>query len=241
MAVLRPLQGRARELPGGRGDRARRAVRPREARRSVAQGAPVARALHRAGRLRGDAAEGMVPPRAGAARCACGTACLIKCKERREGRTGEVVELRCTWDPESRGGAPADGRKVKGTLHWVSATRTPPGRGAALRPPLLGGEPARRTRTSTYKTHLNPKSLETLGGVPRRAEPREREAARPRPVRAARLLLRRPRLDPAPSSSSTGRFRSGTRGRRRRGRRTTRGREASSGRRRWRRKAWGVP
>ena len=34
---------------------------------------------------------------------------------------GAVVELRCTWDPESRGGRSPDGRKVKGTLHWVSA------------------------------------------------------------------------------------------------------------------------
>jgi glutaminyl-tRNA synthetase len=32
-----------------------------------------------------------------------------------------VIELRCTWDPDSRGGTPKDGRKVKGTLHWVSA------------------------------------------------------------------------------------------------------------------------
>ena len=34
---------------------------------------------------------------------------------------GEVVELRCTWDPASRGGDAPDGRKVKGTLHWVGA------------------------------------------------------------------------------------------------------------------------
>ena len=34
---------------------------------------------------------------------------------------GEVVELRCTYDPESRGGRTEDGRKVKGTIHWVSA------------------------------------------------------------------------------------------------------------------------
>jgi glutaminyl-tRNA synthetase len=34
---------------------------------------------------------------------------------------GKVVELRCEWDADSRGGTPKDGRKVKGTLHWVSA------------------------------------------------------------------------------------------------------------------------
>lgn len=36
-------------------------------------------------------------------------------------RTGEVVELHCTYDPETRGGTSDDGRKVRGTLHWVSA------------------------------------------------------------------------------------------------------------------------
>jgi glutaminyl-tRNA synthetase len=49
-------------------------------------------------------------------------ACLITCTEViKDPASGEVVELRCTWDPDSLGGAPADGRKVRGTLHWVSA------------------------------------------------------------------------------------------------------------------------
>jgi len=49
-------------------------------------------------------------------------ACLITCVDViKDSNSGEVIELRCTWDPESLGGAPADGRKVRGTLHWVSA------------------------------------------------------------------------------------------------------------------------
>jgi glutaminyl-tRNA synthetase len=48
-------------------------------------------------------------------------ACLVTCQEVIEDERGEVVELRCTWDPESRGGKSPDGRKVRGTLHWVSA------------------------------------------------------------------------------------------------------------------------
>jgi glutaminyl-tRNA synthetase (EC 6.1.1.18) len=44
----------------------------------------------------------------------------ITCREAIKNEQGEVVELRCTYDPESRGGT-ADGRKVKGTIHWVSA------------------------------------------------------------------------------------------------------------------------
>jgi len=46
---------------------------------------------------------------------------LITCREVVRDEQGEVVELRCTYDPESRGGSAPDGRKVKGTIHWVSA------------------------------------------------------------------------------------------------------------------------
>lgn len=49
-------------------------------------------------------------------------ACLIRCKEAVRDASGALVELRCTWDPDSRGGTPKDGRKVKGTLHWLGAT-----------------------------------------------------------------------------------------------------------------------
>ncbi|HLK41613.1 MAG TPA: glutamine--tRNA ligase/YqeY domain fusion protein [Polyangiaceae bacterium] len=48
-------------------------------------------------------------------------ACIIRCERVIKDERGEVVELRCTWDPDSRGGNPKDGRKIKGTLHWVSA------------------------------------------------------------------------------------------------------------------------
>ncbi len=49
-------------------------------------------------------------------------ACLLTCKEAlRDEVTGEITELRCEWDPNSRGGSAPDGRKVKGTIHWVSA------------------------------------------------------------------------------------------------------------------------
>jgi len=47
-------------------------------------------------------------------------ACIVKCVRVVKDEAGRVVELRCTWDPDSRGGNASDGRKVKGTLHWVS-------------------------------------------------------------------------------------------------------------------------
>jgi glutaminyl-tRNA synthetase len=46
---------------------------------------------------------------------------FITCEEVIKDEKGEVIELRCTYDPESRGGASPDGRRVRGTLHWVSA------------------------------------------------------------------------------------------------------------------------
>ena len=57
-------------------------------------------------------------------------ACIIRCEQVVKDERGEIVELRCTWDPDSRGGNAKDGRKVKGTLHWVSQ---PHARSAELR------------------------------------------------------------------------------------------------------------
>jgi len=51
---------------------------------------------------------------------------FIKCEEVIKDNTGEVVELRCTYDLETRGGSAPDGRKVKGTIHWVSAEQSVP-------------------------------------------------------------------------------------------------------------------
>ena len=49
-------------------------------------------------------------------------ACYITCQEVvKDPETGEIIELHCTYDPESRGGSTPDGRRVRGTLHWVSA------------------------------------------------------------------------------------------------------------------------
>jgi glutaminyl-tRNA synthetase len=46
---------------------------------------------------------------------------IVRCEEVVKNAAGEVVELRCTHDPATRGGGAVDGRKVQGTLHWVSA------------------------------------------------------------------------------------------------------------------------
>ena len=57
---------------------------------------------------------------------------FITCREVVKDAAGEIVELKCTYDPATKGGNAPDGRKVKATMHWVSAPDSVPGRGAAL-------------------------------------------------------------------------------------------------------------
>jgi methionine--tRNA ligase beta chain len=53
-------------------------------------------------------------------------ACLVRCSQVIKDAAGEIVEVRCTWDPASWGGGAPDGRVVRGTLHWVSAAHAVP-------------------------------------------------------------------------------------------------------------------
>jgi glutaminyl-tRNA synthetase len=89
--------------------------------------------------------------------------CLVTCREAVKDAAGVVTELRCTWDPASKGGAPADGRKVKGTIHWVSASRSRPAE-ARLYDRLFSVENPDKDKDVDYKTHLNPRSLEVVTG-----------------------------------------------------------------------------
>ncbi len=73
-------------------------------------------------------------------------------------QTGEVVEVRCTYDPQTRGGWSSDGRKVKGTIHWVSAAHA-----AAAEVRLYDHLFTIPNPTAAnYKEHLNPNSLDVL-------------------------------------------------------------------------------
>lgn len=74
-------------------------------------------------------------------------------------RTGEVIELRCTYDPETRGGDAPDGRKVKATLHWVSAEHSIEAEVRLYDRLFTVENPAAE---DDFKQCLNPKSIETL-------------------------------------------------------------------------------
>ena len=82
----------------------------------------------------------------------------------RDEQTGDVVEIHCTYDPETKGGSAPDGRKVKGTIHWVSAAHAV-GAEVRLYDHLFTQEnPSAVEQGQTWTDHLNLKSLEILTG-----------------------------------------------------------------------------
>lgn len=91
----------------------------------------------------------------------------IRCEEVIKDAAGDVVELRCTYDRESGGGSTPDGRKVKGTLHWVSA---PQSVAAEVRLyETLFAEPHPGERSGNYLDDFNPESLTVISEA--RVEP----------------------------------------------------------------------
>ena len=76
--------------------------------------------------------------------------------------TGEVIELRCTYDPETRGGNAPDGRKVKATLHWVSAEHGLQAEVRLYSHLFVKENPADGKDGEDFTAHINPDSLEIL-------------------------------------------------------------------------------
>ncbi|WP_420805709.1 glutamine--tRNA ligase/YqeY domain fusion protein [Cohnella thermotolerans] len=96
---------------------------------------------------------------------------FIKCEEVVKNDAGEVVEIRCTYDPETKSGSGFTGRKVKGTIHWVEASHAVPAE-FRLYEPLIRDE--EEGDDSSFLERINPNSLETLRGF---VEPGMKEAA----------------------------------------------------------------
>jgi glutaminyl-tRNA synthetase len=92
-------------------------------------------------------------------------ACLLRCEEVKKNDKGEITELVCSWDPASRGGTSPDGRKVKGTLHWVSAQHALAAE-VRLYDRLFKEEDPDKGKDEgiDWKANLNPTSLETVQG-----------------------------------------------------------------------------
>ena len=86
---------------------------------------------------------------------------LVRCTGVAKDERGEVVEVRCTYDPSSRGGTPADGRKVKATIHWVSAAHAVDAE-VRLYDRLFDVEDP---SGDDWLAQLNPRSLEVVTGA----------------------------------------------------------------------------
>ena len=85
---------------------------------------------------------------------------LITCKEAVK-KNGKIVELRCTLDPKTKGGYAPDGRKVKSTIHWVSAKHAQDAE-VRLYDRLFTVEDPAGQKYKDYKDLINPNSLEVL-------------------------------------------------------------------------------
>ncbi|MDK2920681.1 MAG: glutaminyl-tRNA synthetase [Desulfonauticus sp.] len=87
----------------------------------------------------------------------------ITCEEVVKDEQGNIVELRCTYDPESRGGYTPDGRKVKGTLHWVDARKAKKAKVRLYDRLFLVENPAlEEKKGKSFKELLNPESLKEV-------------------------------------------------------------------------------
>ncbi len=98
----------------------------------------------------------------------------VKCDEVVKDASGEVVELRCTYDPESGDGTPPDGRKVKGILHWVSAEHAFEADVKLYDHLFAVPEPEVVPEGADFFDNMNPGSLEVLTGC--KLEPSLRDA-----------------------------------------------------------------
>jgi len=104
---------------------------------------------------------------------------FITCNEVIKNAAGEVTELHCTYDPETHGGNAPDGRKVKGTIHWVSASHAFEAQVRLYDRLFTVEDPNKEDDAKTYLDHLNAESLEVIADAKLepglvKAEPGER-------------------------------------------------------------------
>lgn len=87
---------------------------------------------------------------------------FVKCNEVVKDSEGNIIELRCTYDPASKGGQSPDGRKVQGTIHWVSAQHAVPAEVRLFDRLFMNPDPNDVPEVEDWKTAINPESLKVI-------------------------------------------------------------------------------
>ena len=130
-----------------------------------------------------------------ALRCGCATPISSSALSVMKNAAGEVTELRCTYDPATKGGNAPDGRKVKATMHWLPAAQSRPAEIRIYNQLFAKPSPD----AANFAADLNPQSLEILKDA--RVEPAVAEANSPDVVQFERqgYFVRDKRFDAGPS------------------------------------------
>jgi len=89
---------------------------------------------------------------------------LVTCQSAVKDEAGNIIELHCTYDPETRGGNTPDGRKVKSTIHWVSAAHAVDAEVRLYDTLFSKEDPNQVEEGQDFTSNLNPNSLEVLSG-----------------------------------------------------------------------------
>jgi glutaminyl-tRNA synthetase len=110
---------------------------------------------------------------------------LVTCTGFETDEEGKVTEIRCTYDPETRGGDAPDGRKVRGTLHWVSVAHAARAQVRLYDRLFRVPDPMSTEEGGDFTDHLNPDSLEVLDDVP--VEPALMDTGADQPIQFERV------------------------------------------------------
>lgn len=89
---------------------------------------------------------------------------FVTCTDVIKDDNGKIIELHCSYDPATRGGNAPDGRKVKSTLHWVSASHALQAEVRLYDHLFTKERPEETAEGEDFKSNLNPKSLQVLSG-----------------------------------------------------------------------------
>jgi glutaminyl-tRNA synthetase len=168
MAVLRPLRVVIENYPEGKAEEVEAENNPEDAGMGTRK-LPFSRVLY----IEQDDFREVPPPKyfrlAPGKEVRLKHAYYVTCTGVVKDASGEVVEIRCSYDPETRGGWSKDGRNVKGTLHWVSTDHAVDVEVRLYDNLFTKENPAEDADGSDFTAHVNPNSLEVLQGC--KAEP----------------------------------------------------------------------